>query len=306
MKTILVPTDFSDCSKHAFESACSVARKTRSKIILLHVVSTPALNDNEVEIPYMMELLKTTKKKMKKLISEVDCEGIKVIDRVEPGIISDTINSNAKKFNADLIVMGSDGIKSENKPQGSSVQHVMRDAKVPVLAIKDGTDKYKISNIVFATDFSEEANLVFPFIKSFADIFGAQIHLLKVLTFSDSASREKAEIESKKFIKENKLENYPTQILHHIRSEVEGINRYLDMNDSDLVAIGTHGRHGIARLLRGSIAESVVNRSTVPVLTINFRNGKNGQQLNSKEEKIFNPHAEVQSELPFAIQVPSI
>lgn len=36
----------------------------------------------------------------------------------------------------------------------------------------------------------------------------------------------------------------------------------------DLVVLGTHGRRGIARAVMGSVAETVVRRSPVPVLTV--------------------------------------
>ena len=38
--------------------------------------------------------------------------------------------------------------------------------------------------------------------------------------------------------------------------------------DADLICVGTHGRRGIARALIGSVAESVVRTSPVPVLTV--------------------------------------
>lgn len=37
---------------------------------------------------------------------------------------------------------------------------------------------------------------------------------------------------------------------------------------ADLICIGTHGRKGIARALIGSVAESVVRTSPIPVLTV--------------------------------------
>lgn len=37
---------------------------------------------------------------------------------------------------------------------------------------------------------------------------------------------------------------------------------------ADLVVLGTHGRHGIARAVLGSEAEQIVRRSTVPVLLV--------------------------------------
>jgi nucleotide-binding universal stress UspA family protein len=46
------------------------------------------------------------------------------------------------------------------------------------------------------------------------------------------------------------------------------ITEYAVENDCDVVVMGTHGRGGIDRLLLGSVAERVVRRSSVPVLTI--------------------------------------
>ncbi len=36
----------------------------------------------------------------------------------------------------------------------------------------------------------------------------------------------------------------------------------------DVIVMGTHGRHGVERLLTGSVAEKVVRASPVPVLTV--------------------------------------
>ena len=37
---------------------------------------------------------------------------------------------------------------------------------------------------------------------------------------------------------------------------------------ADLIVMGTHGRHGLARLVIGSVAESIVRRAACPVLTV--------------------------------------
>jgi nucleotide-binding universal stress UspA family protein len=40
---------------------------------------------------------------------------------------------------------------------------------------------------------------------------------------------------------------------------------------ADLVVLGTHGRHGLAHAVLGSVAEKVVRTSPVPVLTVRSR-----------------------------------
>jgi nucleotide-binding universal stress UspA family protein len=37
---------------------------------------------------------------------------------------------------------------------------------------------------------------------------------------------------------------------------------------SDLIVVGTHGRHGLPKFFLGSVAERVISRATCPVLTV--------------------------------------
>lgn len=46
------------------------------------------------------------------------------------------------------------------------------------------------------------------------------------------------------------------------------IVRFAERIDGDLIAMGTHGRGGIDRLLLGSVAERVVRSASMPVLTV--------------------------------------
>ncbi len=48
----------------------------------------------------------------------------------------------------------------------------------------------------------------------------------------------------------------------------EGILEVANDVQADLIVVGTHGRKGIARALIGSVAESVVRASAVPVMTV--------------------------------------
>ena len=46
----------------------------------------------------------------------------------------------------------------------------------------------------------------------------------------------------------------------------EAVTQYADTHDVDLIALTTHGRTGIRHLVLGSVAESILRHSHVPVL----------------------------------------
>lgn len=51
-------------------------------------------------------------------------------------------------------------------------------------------------------------------------------------------------------------------------SPAETIITYADSNNVSQIVIGSHGKQGIARFLLGSVAESVVRQSAVPVTVV--------------------------------------
>jgi nucleotide-binding universal stress UspA family protein len=46
------------------------------------------------------------------------------------------------------------------------------------------------------------------------------------------------------------------------------ILEYAGEEGFDQIVVGSHGRHGVARVLLGSVAETVVRRSSVPVVVV--------------------------------------
>lgn len=61
---------------------------------------------------------------------------------------------------------------------------------------------------------------------------------------------------------------YPVTVQAHLGNAAEGILAHADANQIDLVAMTTHGRSGISRLIFGSVAEHVVRHATIPVLVL--------------------------------------
>lgn len=46
------------------------------------------------------------------------------------------------------------------------------------------------------------------------------------------------------------------------------VEKYVRTSGADVVVVGTHGRHGLKRVLLGSVAETLARHSTVPVLLV--------------------------------------
>lgn len=285
MKTILVPTDFSACALNALEFAASFAKKTGTDIYLLHVLEVP-MSESEFtstgewgkresftssDVPFMMALLKSVRKKMAELKQAPFLKKIKVTDNIETGQVAEKIVRAAQKYRADMIIMGSHGTNGYNNFFiGSNAEKVARHAETPLLTIKHRMVNPRITKIAFATDFSEEAIKVFPFIRKFADYLDADVYMVKVITPSDfETQRENRDIVNT-FLETYDHKEYPVT-LYNDRKKEAGIIHFADDIKAGIIAIGTHGKSGLSRFFSGSISEDLVNHSFLPVLTVNFK-----------------------------------
>lgn len=48
----------------------------------------------------------------------------------------------------------------------------------------------------------------------------------------------------------------------------EGLADYAEKNDIDLILVATHGRSGVTRWVRGSVADKILRSSKIPVLMV--------------------------------------
>ena len=56
----------------------------------------------------------------------------------------------------------------------------------------------------------------------------------------------------------------------------ESLAEYTKENDIDLIVIATHGRSGVTRWVRGSVADKVLRFSSIPVLMVRAPGTKEG------------------------------
>jgi nucleotide-binding universal stress UspA family protein len=139
--------------------------------------------------------------------------------------------------------------------------------------------------ILFPIDLSDVSPKMVPFVKSIADKFGSEIHMLFVVRIFEhftamyvpdisigkleQAMVHGSERKMEEFIAAHFKEGRVTKAGVVMGDPAEEIVNYVNANAIDMVVMGTHGRKGLEKVFFGSVAEKVVKTSPVPVLTIN-------------------------------------
>lgn len=225
-------------------------------------------------IPEALFMIKLAEKNFATLLKKPYLKGVKVINAIDFASIYDRITKLAKKHKIDLIVMGSHGTSGFREEFiGTNTERVARIAHCPVLTIKQQHKKFEIRNIVFASNFYKETDHVVPRVRQFAELFGANVHLLKVNTPYHFETNRYAHKLMEDMAKKHKIKHYSINMYNDEHIE-NGLLNFSDDTNADLIAIGTHGRTGLSHLINGSLAEDVINHAHRPVLTIKIKEPK--------------------------------
>lgn len=279
MKKILVPTDFSECADNAAEVAASIARKTGARLYMLHILDIPVYDRNDSFQSYAdaaegIFWMKLVRKKFKELFDRPFMKGVNAVEVLQFDGVYDTIASQAKEHEIDLIVMGSHGDSGVHEVFiGSNTEKVVRLADCPVLTVKNRHENFSVKNAIFASNFYGEAKDNFERLFRFINLFDAHIHLVKVITPDQFETTTYTEKLIEDFAHEWKLKNYTAHIFNE-RSIDAGIQAAAQRLNADLIAMETHGRTGLARFFAGSQTETVVNHASIPVLSVRIQEYK--------------------------------
>jgi nucleotide-binding universal stress UspA family protein len=270
MKKILVPIDFSKKSEYASKMAAKIAEKTGSTVYLLHMIDLPSgIIDmgagSNFSIPESMLYLRKVKERILEFKENFFSETIEVHHSIRFENPHQGIIKYADKIDADIIIMGSKGHSDfEEILIGSNTEKVVRTSTRPVIIVKKDCKKFKIKNLVFASNFKKE---VFRKFLDFANQFNSKIHLLKVNTASNFESTRDAKEKIKEFIKEYKLPKHSINIYNDTSIE-KGILNFSRDIDADLIALSTHGRSGLSHLFSSSVTKILSKKALKPMLTI--------------------------------------
>ena len=289
INTILVPTDLSDCAAEALRHAAFLADWHAAD---LHVVNVAARHMHQYEAMrdgFPMEdaaldaLLQPDDGEERHLPTADDLSIVQT--QVEHVSAPVAIKEYAEDHDVDLVVMGTHGRRGANRLlMGSVAEDVVRTVPCPVFTVREGiavAPGQAVRRLLVPIDFSEPARLALDHAKELAMTYGAEIHLLHVV--EEVALPGVYGMEPISFVVPDIIQSTEAALAEvaekdigyeHVRVEsVAGypattILDYIEEHRIDLVAIATHGRTGLDRLLLGSVAEKVVRRASCPVFTV--------------------------------------
>jgi len=274
MKKILVPTDFSQHADYALRTAAQIAKKNNGEIILLHMLELPSQVIDQVSgksgsVPEVMFFIQKTRERFEQVKNQDFLKGIPITEAVQFEKAFDGIIKASKSHNIDLVVMGSHGTSGvRGLFVGSNTEKVVRNSDIPVFVVKNDLDINKIKTIVFASDFSQEAEKPFEKAVLFAKSFDARINLLMINTNARFLSTEESDTKISSFLENFNLTNLDYSVhVYNDYSVERGVLNFANKTNPDIIAVGTHGRKGISHYLNGSIGEDIVNSAIRPVVT---------------------------------------
>jgi nucleotide-binding universal stress UspA family protein len=145
------------------------------------------------------------------------------------------------------------------------------------------------AKILAATDFSEDSALALGYAEELARKFASELIVMHVdqplapivvspdlgpamdvgaMSRIAEEQRLLAQRELDKIVQRLRDSGLKAKSLLRVGSPFLEILRTSQSENADLIVMGTHGRSGLAHVLMGSVAERVVQKSSVPVLTI--------------------------------------
>ena len=290
MKRILFATDFSACAQHAETYAALLAERYGAALDVLHVVElNPGMDpDFPVNALYLKDLQEQADKQFAQTLTRLRQRKLEVADHRAVGMPSAQIASMASKYGSDLVVVGTHGRSGlEHILLGSTAERVVTMAPCPVLTVRLAASaappptSIKIASVLVPIDFSDCSVDALEYATQVAKNFAASLRILHVLepasygidfTTNDSAERNRVRDRVHSNLEKLSAAICATGLTVNTAQRGgipwESILLTAQESMSDLIVMGTHGRRGISHVLKGSVAEAVLRRSSCPVLTV--------------------------------------
>jgi nucleotide-binding universal stress UspA family protein len=288
-RLILVPVDGSKFSEAALPPALRMARRMGARVEIVTVHEPIPTLDYEVwedqsrewSQHYLDDLIASTQQE----------DGVSITSRVLTGSVAESIEAEVESTGCDLVVMASHGRGAFSRVWlGSTSDKFIRCSTVPVLLVKpteDGADHadHPFRHLLVPMDGTELSEKVLECAMDLGDVDGVKYTLVRVFPYPAEfasaylphavqlnaavfeAGKEEAEAYIQGRAEELREAGHEVEARLLVdASPAAGILRAAEEVGADLLAMATHGRGGLDRLMLGSVTDKVLRGSHVPIL----------------------------------------
>jgi nucleotide-binding universal stress UspA family protein len=294
-RQILVPLDGSTHAAHALPWATSIAAKCGATLhlVLVHEpdeyreYASAHFEDYDHEAKSQeTAYLDGVRKKL-----AADFSGDLQVHHLE-GVVQETLAAEAVRRDVDLVVMNAHGWGYTSRALlGSVSDYLMRHLNVPLLLLHSHVGEgplhrpISLRRVLIPLDGSELAASILPPTEAIGGLWNAEYRLVRVVspppglgggllggeTRASDVPVEKSKDDARRYLESvagqmrDRSLAVTTQVLVH-RKVAAAILQEAAAADCDLIAMSTHGRGGLSRLIVGSVADKVVRSAEAPVL----------------------------------------
>jgi nucleotide-binding universal stress UspA family protein len=278
--------------------ALGIACKSGGEVRVVSIVTPlpethPTENRDPLEeerLAFAREETSTYLEELQKRVILSGCD-VPLSCHVEVGPVVEALDLHVREAQADLLVMTTHGRGPLRRAWlGSVADGLLRRTPAPILALrpKEGEElaleEKEFRRILVTLDGSPESREILPLASTLAQVSGARLTLFRVIPphysltspFTSHTSHELGGLETEEKAARDALEAEASALREEGLtvdvetvtgvSPAEGILDFAEKEGVDLVAMATHGRGGVARLVLGSIADKVIRGGNVPVL----------------------------------------
>jgi nucleotide-binding universal stress UspA family protein len=303
-RRVTVPLDGTVESRHALPWALTIARKANCPIDLVHVAFPAVLGRvyeaAVIDLADIRGLRRAAERDLRSVADEITALGIEASPVGLEGNVADALIDHIRASDTDLIVMTThERSQFEHLLLGSVAESVMRHIHTPVLLVREDQGvpaldaPRTIKHILIPVDGSPFGAEIIPHAVALATLLKSEITLLAVLQpimaaiamateveapniglepigARDADDAEQVEIESQVLERTaDPLRASGLAVHTVVRVDTQPARAIVDHANSqaiDLIAMTTHGRGALKRLVAGSVSQRVLRTSHTPVL----------------------------------------
>ena len=282
---ILVATDLSDASERVTCSLGEFKTIGTKEVVLLHCLN---IRDVGTLASQLIKAAEPHFRKQQKLLENLN---FSVTPKIALGLPQIEINRQAAEHDCSLIVVGSrGGTMAKEILLGGVASEVVHGASKPVLILRIGVNEENgdtvcimekcspLGHILFPTDFSDNAEQAYAYLKKFAEKGADKITLLHVQDEVRIGKHLMGKLDEFNQIDSGRLERMKEELLRCGAKEVNTeivfgnpkkvIVDKVQNNGYSLVLLGSQGRGFIGQFFIGSVSLAAARQSKIPVLLV--------------------------------------